>query len=95
MCPMAWWRERWQGPEPWDETSGWGRMLGSVDTIPLYPRPPTPQFCLSDADFQDTCGKSKEEFTAWPSGGSSARSSSAASLEPPGLAPTRTTQAPG
>lgn len=48
--------------EPRDDTSEWDRILGSVDTRPLYPPPHTPQFYLSDADFQDIFGKSKEEF---------------------------------
>lgn len=37
-------------------------MLGSVDPLPLYLPPRSSQFYLSDADFQDIFGKSKEEF---------------------------------
>lgn len=39
---------------------GWARILGSVDNSSPVPSPH--QFYLSDSDFQDIFGKSKEEF---------------------------------
>lgn len=44
---------------------GWDRVVGSADTLPLHPLSPAPalpQAYLSDSDFQDIFGKSKEEF---------------------------------
>lgn len=47
--------------EPWDDTTGWMRGDSRISLHPAPVPSPLVQFYLSESDFQDIFGKSKEE----------------------------------